>query len=218
MCRISSLFLLQRLKGSMSVDARGFNNIETRAVIKFPPPCKARRRRQFTPFLQKFWRVWMLYQLMNPSLHRRVVDVTWTFRYSRMKGNLALHVPWYTRYNVNEDTQPYYLEFSSLLLYLVINSILSLRYAVSASYVRILSRWGTDTLLHLTEEKGTAYRRLYNSPPLDYNLKHFNPIHALTSHSLKNSHQHFFSWFMQNIFLVVSNCSVNDELLYLWDK
>ena len=35
MCRIASLFLLQRLKGSMSGDARDSNNIETRAVIKF---------------------------------------------------------------------------------------------------------------------------------------------------------------------------------------
>ena len=35
MCRIASLFLLQRLKGSMSGDARDFNNIETCAVIKF---------------------------------------------------------------------------------------------------------------------------------------------------------------------------------------
>ena len=35
MCRIASLFLLQRLKGSMSGEARDFNNIETRAVIKF---------------------------------------------------------------------------------------------------------------------------------------------------------------------------------------
>ena len=35
MCRIASLFLLQRLKGSMSGDARDFNNIETQAVIKF---------------------------------------------------------------------------------------------------------------------------------------------------------------------------------------
>jgi len=36
MSRIStSLFLLQRLKGSMSGDARDFNNMETRAVIKF---------------------------------------------------------------------------------------------------------------------------------------------------------------------------------------
>jgi len=34
MCRIASLFLLQRLKGSVSGDAPDFNNIETRAVIK----------------------------------------------------------------------------------------------------------------------------------------------------------------------------------------
>jgi len=40
MCRIASLFLLQRLKESMSGDARDFNNIETRA-IKSPPSCKA---------------------------------------------------------------------------------------------------------------------------------------------------------------------------------
>jgi len=35
MCRIASLFSLQRLKGSMSSDARDFINIETGAVIKF---------------------------------------------------------------------------------------------------------------------------------------------------------------------------------------
>jgi len=35
MCRISSLFLLQRLKEDASGDARDFNNIETLAVIKF---------------------------------------------------------------------------------------------------------------------------------------------------------------------------------------
>ena len=35
MCRIASLFLLQRLKGSMSGDERDFNYIETRAVINF---------------------------------------------------------------------------------------------------------------------------------------------------------------------------------------
>jgi hypothetical protein len=33
MCRIASLFLLQRLKGSMSGDKRDFKNIETRAVF-----------------------------------------------------------------------------------------------------------------------------------------------------------------------------------------
>ena len=35
MCRIASLFLLQRLKGSMSSDVRDFNDIKKRAVIKF---------------------------------------------------------------------------------------------------------------------------------------------------------------------------------------
>ena len=35
MCRIASLFLLQRLKGSMSGDACDFNNTEMRAVKKF---------------------------------------------------------------------------------------------------------------------------------------------------------------------------------------
>jgi hypothetical protein len=35
MCRIASLILLQRLKGSVSGEACDFNNIETRAVIKF---------------------------------------------------------------------------------------------------------------------------------------------------------------------------------------
>jgi len=37
MCRIASLFLLQRLKGNMSGDARLFNNIETGAGIIFFP-------------------------------------------------------------------------------------------------------------------------------------------------------------------------------------
>jgi len=37
MCRIASIFLLQRLKGSMVCDARHFNNMETRAVIFFFP-------------------------------------------------------------------------------------------------------------------------------------------------------------------------------------
>ena len=40
MYRIASLFLLQRLKGSMSGDARDFNNIETRAVKKFFFPAR----------------------------------------------------------------------------------------------------------------------------------------------------------------------------------
>jgi hypothetical protein len=35
MCRIVSIFLLKRLKESMSGDASHFNNIETRVVINF---------------------------------------------------------------------------------------------------------------------------------------------------------------------------------------
>jgi len=35
MCQIASLFLLQRLKESMSGDERDFNNMETQAVIKY---------------------------------------------------------------------------------------------------------------------------------------------------------------------------------------
>ena len=35
MCRIASLFLLQRLKGNTSGELRNFNNIKTRADIKF---------------------------------------------------------------------------------------------------------------------------------------------------------------------------------------
>jgi len=35
MCQIAIVFLLQRLKGSTSGDVRDFNNMETRAVIKF---------------------------------------------------------------------------------------------------------------------------------------------------------------------------------------
>ena len=34
MCRIASLFLLQRLKGNVLGDASDFNNMETRAVVK----------------------------------------------------------------------------------------------------------------------------------------------------------------------------------------
>ena len=36
MCRIASLFLLQRLKGSMSDDARNFNNMSCHKVFFFP--------------------------------------------------------------------------------------------------------------------------------------------------------------------------------------
>ena len=35
MCRTASLFLLRKLKGSMSGDVRDFNNIGPQAVIKF---------------------------------------------------------------------------------------------------------------------------------------------------------------------------------------
>jgi len=50
MCRIASLFLLQRLKGSISGDAHDFNNKETRAVIKSPPR-KARRWKEIHAIL-----------------------------------------------------------------------------------------------------------------------------------------------------------------------
>jgi len=51
MCRIASLSLLQRAKGSISGDARVFNNIETRTVIKFFFSCKARFRRKLNAIL-----------------------------------------------------------------------------------------------------------------------------------------------------------------------
>ena len=51
MCRIASIFLLQRLKGSMSGDARDFSNIETRDVIKVFFFCKARRRKEIHAIL-----------------------------------------------------------------------------------------------------------------------------------------------------------------------
>ena len=47
MCRIASLFLLQRLKGNMSGDARDFNNVETRAVIKFFFPTRQENSRVY---------------------------------------------------------------------------------------------------------------------------------------------------------------------------
>jgi len=51
MCRIASLFLLQRLKGSMSGDARDFNNIETRAVIKFFSPLQGKAPKEIYAIL-----------------------------------------------------------------------------------------------------------------------------------------------------------------------
>jgi hypothetical protein len=47
----SSLFLLQRLKGIMSGDARDFKNIETRAV-NFPPPLKGRAPKEIHGILR----------------------------------------------------------------------------------------------------------------------------------------------------------------------
>ena len=41
MCRIACLFLLQRLNGRPSSDARNFSNMDTRAVIKYYPARKA---------------------------------------------------------------------------------------------------------------------------------------------------------------------------------
>jgi len=51
MCRIASLLLLQRLKGSMSGDARDFNNIETRAVIKFFFPLQGKAPKEIHAIL-----------------------------------------------------------------------------------------------------------------------------------------------------------------------
>ena len=42
MCRIPSLFLLLRLKGSMSGDAHYFNNLETRAIINVLFPLQSK--------------------------------------------------------------------------------------------------------------------------------------------------------------------------------
>jgi len=40
MCRIASLFLLQRLKRNMLGDASDFSNMATRVVMKFFPPAR----------------------------------------------------------------------------------------------------------------------------------------------------------------------------------
>ena len=53
-------------------DERDLNNVYTRAVIKFFPPCKARRRRKFTPFWQKHQLVSFLVGLktyLNPCIY-----------------------------------------------------------------------------------------------------------------------------------------------------
>ena len=44
-------FLVTRLKGSMSGDARGFNNIETRAVINFPHPLQGKAPKEIHAIL-----------------------------------------------------------------------------------------------------------------------------------------------------------------------
>ena len=53
MCRIASLFLLQRMKGSMSGDARDINNIETRDVIKFFSPLQGKAPKEIHAILKE---------------------------------------------------------------------------------------------------------------------------------------------------------------------
>ena len=53
MCQIASLFLLQRLKGSKSGEARDFNNIETRTVIKSPPPLQGKAPKEIHAILNE---------------------------------------------------------------------------------------------------------------------------------------------------------------------
>ena len=69
MCRIASLFMLQRLKGSMSGDARDFNNIETQAVINFFFPARqGTERRISTPsYLATLYRVYELSKVCNTT-------------------------------------------------------------------------------------------------------------------------------------------------------
>jgi len=50
MCRNASLFLIQTLNGSMSGDARDFNNIET-SVIKCPPPPQGKAPKEIRAIL-----------------------------------------------------------------------------------------------------------------------------------------------------------------------
>ena len=51
MCRIASLSLLQRLKESMSRDARDFKNMETRPVIKFFSPLQGKAPKEIHAIL-----------------------------------------------------------------------------------------------------------------------------------------------------------------------
>ena len=51
MCRIARLPLLQRVKGSMSGEARDFNNMETRTVIKFSFPLQGKAPKEIDAIL-----------------------------------------------------------------------------------------------------------------------------------------------------------------------
>ena len=51
MCRIVSIFLFQRLKGSISDHARYLNNLDTRAVIKFLSPLLGKPPKEIHAFL-----------------------------------------------------------------------------------------------------------------------------------------------------------------------
>ena len=51
MCRIASLFLSQRLKGSMSGEELDFNNKETRAVIKYFSPLQGKAPKEIHAIL-----------------------------------------------------------------------------------------------------------------------------------------------------------------------
>ena len=55
MCRIASVFLLQRLKRSMSGDAQDFNNMETQAV-KSPPPLQGKAPKEIHAILIETFR------------------------------------------------------------------------------------------------------------------------------------------------------------------
>jgi len=57
MWRIASRFFLQRLKRSMSRDARDFNNMETRAVIKFFFPMQGKAPKEIHAILKETWGV-----------------------------------------------------------------------------------------------------------------------------------------------------------------
>ena len=51
MCRTVSIFLLQRLKGSVSGDVRDFNNIETRAPLRFFSPLQGKAPKEIQAIL-----------------------------------------------------------------------------------------------------------------------------------------------------------------------